>query len=239
MTNFSKASGAALAITLSLFAGTALAASGIATGNVNVRTGPGTSFSKVDQLYDGEHVEIKECASGWCFVEHTGTDGWVSSNFLAVGGNNGPADDEEDAGGNGPGNPLDDCGIQIGPGGVQMGCGAGAPSNQPPPPQPQPPKPQPPKPPIPPKLPPKLTLSQVCFYSKVNYQGPHFCVAPGKANAKLQGFWNDRISSIKLIGSAKVMVCKDWYMSGTCTAITQNRPTLLLMNNKISSFKAF
>lgn len=55
-----------------------------ATASVNVRTGPGTQYRVVDTLYPGERVNIETCRSnGWCLIEHTGPDGWVSARYLS------------------------------------------------------------------------------------------------------------------------------------------------------------
>ncbi|RYE09778.1 MAG: SH3 domain-containing protein [Hyphomicrobiales bacterium] len=54
-----------------------------ATGSVNVRSGPSTSYAVLDTLYAGETVEVEECtSSGWCLIEHSGPDGWVSARYL-------------------------------------------------------------------------------------------------------------------------------------------------------------
>jgi uncharacterized protein YraI len=65
-------------------AGTAasFAAAAYATGSVNVRQGPGTGYRVVDQLRSGESVDVRGCTGGWCRVEHSGPDGWVSSSYL-------------------------------------------------------------------------------------------------------------------------------------------------------------
>jgi len=68
--------------TLAVSTGSAFAVPGAAKSDVNVRTGPGTSYQKVDTLYGGEAVDIVQCQSGWCYVEHAGPDGWVSGNYL-------------------------------------------------------------------------------------------------------------------------------------------------------------
>lgn len=60
-----------------------LAVSAVATGDVNVRRGPGTGYAIVDQLYDGEDVDVDRCTGGWCWVEHPGRDGWVSARYLS------------------------------------------------------------------------------------------------------------------------------------------------------------
>lgn len=55
-----------------------------ATGSVNVRTGPSTQYAVVDTLYSGETVSIEGCnSSGWCLIEHSGPDGWVSARYLS------------------------------------------------------------------------------------------------------------------------------------------------------------
>lgn len=55
-----------------------------ATASVNVRSGPGTAYRVVDTLYPGEQVDIRECRSnGWCYVLHSGPDGWVSARYLS------------------------------------------------------------------------------------------------------------------------------------------------------------
>lgn len=55
-----------------------------ATASVNVRSGPGTQYRVVDTLYPGEQVNIETCRSnGWCLIEHSGPDGWVSARYLS------------------------------------------------------------------------------------------------------------------------------------------------------------
>lgn len=49
---------------------------------VNVRSGPGVSYRKVDTLFSGEDVEITECRGNWCHIQHPGPDGWVSGRYL-------------------------------------------------------------------------------------------------------------------------------------------------------------
>lgn len=64
------------------FAQTAAAFDATATRAVNVRSGPSVSYSKVDVLSSGEAVDIRECQNGWCYVNHSGPDGWVSGSYL-------------------------------------------------------------------------------------------------------------------------------------------------------------
>jgi hypothetical protein len=74
--------GALATAVLALSAGAALADPGQATGSVNVRTGPGTSYPIVGTLYPGEDVDIGSCDGGWCYVRHDGPPGYVSGNYL-------------------------------------------------------------------------------------------------------------------------------------------------------------
>lgn len=62
----------------------AFAAQAVATGNVNVRSGPGTGYGVVTALRRGDAVEVTGCQGGWCYVEKRGPDGWVSANYLSA-----------------------------------------------------------------------------------------------------------------------------------------------------------
>lgn len=78
--------GGLAALALLATTATAFAAPAVATGNVNVRSGPGTGYSRVDTLRRGEQVDVVECRGSWCFVEKRGPDGWVSANYLSRSG---------------------------------------------------------------------------------------------------------------------------------------------------------
>ncbi len=60
------------------------AAEGYARSPVNVRSGPGTRYARVDALYRNENVTIIECRGSWCYIQHNGPDGWVSANYLSA-----------------------------------------------------------------------------------------------------------------------------------------------------------
>lgn len=83
--------------TLALIATTAIAsaAPAVVTGNVNVRSGPGTGYAVVDTLRRGERVDIQQCRGSWCYIEKRGPDGWVSANYLSSGGRPGWDDNWE------------------------------------------------------------------------------------------------------------------------------------------------
>lgn len=192
----------------------ASAADGIATGSVNVRTGPGTGYAKIGVLPAGEVVDVKQCQGSWCFVDRTaGNDGWVSKNYLAAYNGGG--------GGGGGGSSSDipfNFGMTVGPGGPTFSFGIG---DAPPP---------PPAPPAP---------AKVCFFKGNNFTGAQFCVSPGDDDPHLPGGWNDTISSIRLEGGAKVTVCKNNWYAGACTTYHSNKPSLGSYNNAISSYQAF
>ncbi len=84
---FSRKLLASALATMAVLATTAAAsaAPAVATGNVNVRSGPGTGYAVVDTLARGQQVDIQYCRGSWCFVEKRGPDGWVSSNYLSSG----------------------------------------------------------------------------------------------------------------------------------------------------------
>lgn len=63
-------------------AGAAFAAQAVATGNVNVRSGPSSQYQRVGTLQRNQLVEVTGCRGGWCYVQKRGPDGWVSANYL-------------------------------------------------------------------------------------------------------------------------------------------------------------
>ncbi len=192
------------------------AAPGIATGTVNVRTGPGTGYAKVGTLPSGEVVDVKQCQGSWCFVDRDGgTDGWVSKNYLAAydGGGSG-------GGGGGSSDIPFNFGMSVGPGGPSFSFGIG----DAPPPAP------PPAPPV---------VAKACFFKGNNFSGAQFCVNAGDDDPSLPGGWNDTISSIRLQGGAQVTVCKNNWYGGACTTYSGDKPSLGSYNNAISSYQVF
>ena len=187
----------------------AYAAEGVATGAVNVRTGPSTSYNKVDTLHAGEQVEIGQCQSGWCYIEHSGPDGWVSANYLQPGGDTGGSDDK--------------CNFNwvIGQG-FTVQCGNNSvtvPGLNPPPPPPAP---------------------TVCIYDGPNYSGAELCGPAGSSSSNILGFWNNRITSLKVTGGAKIKLCQNPNYLGFCNTFNSNVPHLgFPLNNKASSYQTW
>ena len=200
-------SSAAAVVLLSTAA--AFAQPGVATGAVNVRTGPGTGYSKVGTLSAGELVDVKDCQGSWCFVDrNAGTDGWVSANYLKPAAAQ-PTPSDPDI-------PFN-FGVTVGPGGPSFSFGIGD---------------APPPAPVPPATP------KVCFFKSANFAGGSFCVSLGDSNPILAGSWNDSISSISVEGGAQVTVCKNAGYAGACATIVTSKSTLSSYNNAISSFQA-
>lgn len=65
-----------------LVSSAANAAPGVATGDVNMRTGPGTGYSVITTIPAGAPLEIYGCSS-WCQVGYAGTQGYVSGNYVS------------------------------------------------------------------------------------------------------------------------------------------------------------
>ncbi|WP_055046745.1 SH3 domain-containing protein [Devosia sp. A16] len=210
--NFGLAAGLGVAaIALSPVA--ALAVDAMATGSANVRSGPGTSYSIVDTLSSGEMVEVVECngSQTWCRITHPGPDGWVSRSLL------GAPDNATDGDGNqvqfGMTMPL--------PGGGSITFGT--PGYQPPQPPPPPPGPK-----------------QVCVYDFANYGGQSVCVNAGMSATNVPGWWNNRVSSLRVFGGAHVRLCQDPNFGGFCNVFGTDVPQLgAPLNNKSSSYQVW
>lgn len=216
---------AALAALLACTGG-ALAVEAAAKSAVNVRTGPGKTFSVVDQLTEGEVVTIKECApSNFCFIEHSGPDGWVSAAFLIPVEEDEPEEDMEEGAGDNP-----DCnfGFNMGPGGpsLSVDCGDGPVFEAGPAPAPE-------------LEPEDDDEPRACFYTGNNFDGEELCVGIGIRNA-LNGTFNNKISSVELFGGAKARLCDEPNLTGYCrTVSTDTAPLVPQINNKASSLTVY
>jgi len=62
--------------------------SAVTNSNLNVRSGPGTSYPVLDVLIRGDGVRINTCNNGWCWINHNGPSGWVSEAHLTRTGGN-------------------------------------------------------------------------------------------------------------------------------------------------------
>ena len=51
---------------------------------LNVRSGPGTNFSKIDALaFDASGLSVISCSNGWCEITHGCVRGYVSSKYIS------------------------------------------------------------------------------------------------------------------------------------------------------------
>ncbi len=50
--------------------------------NLNVRSGPGTTYTALGQLPNGTAVEVIALSGIWCKIDYNGRDGWLSSAYL-------------------------------------------------------------------------------------------------------------------------------------------------------------
>ena len=75
-----------MALALSAAASFANSSEGTVTADVlNVRSGPGTSYSVTTKAYKGNKVEILETSNGWYKVKlSNGKIGWVSSSYVSI-----------------------------------------------------------------------------------------------------------------------------------------------------------
>lgn len=74
------------AIAVTVMAGAAEAQTARANTSVNLRSGPGTSYSVVTSIPSGSIVEILGCTAGyeWCGVNYAGTEGYAAGRYLTV-----------------------------------------------------------------------------------------------------------------------------------------------------------
>ncbi len=175
------ATGVAVAATaVVVFLPAAQAAPGVATSNVNVRSGPGTGYPVVDALRRGQQVDVQQCQGSWCYVSKPGPDGWVSASYLSAGGR--PVN---------PTQPGLSFGFSVGPDGPSFNIGVGQP-----------------RPPVVVQPLPEPVFGEVCFYDRTRFRGDSFCAESGDSIRNL-GNWTDRISSIENPDGLAVQICSE------------------------------
>ncbi len=76
---------AAATVALTLSAGAAFAAPAVANSSAHVLDSASTFGTWIDTLYAGEVVDVVDCWSGWCYVDHAGPSGWVKKTRLNFG----------------------------------------------------------------------------------------------------------------------------------------------------------
>lgn len=181
---------------------------------LNVRSGPGTGYRVVDTLYQGEAVDVNRCSGGWCQIEHSGPDGWVSSRYLTFYNDNRRRGDRGNSSRGDSNSANPDIGFCVDAPNFSFGIncddGDGVTIG-------------------------RRAQGQVCFYEHVNFRGASFCARPGEQDRRLNRFWNDRISSIRVEGNASAVVCEDFGFDGRCARVNSSIRRLGGRNNDIIS----
>lgn len=81
--------------------------------------------------------------------------------------------------------------------------------------------------------------NHVCFYADPEVTGEAFCADVGGYSFELSDEWDNRISSIEIVGTVKVTVCTDDNYGDTCADFTATATTLPVeLDDAISSWKA-
>ena len=184
-----------------------VASAATATATVNVRNAP-VNGAVVDVLRPGQQVDIDRCQNnGWCYVTKAGPDGWVSSSYLSN-DDDGPAPAR-------PSSPDVSLGFSIPGFSFQVGNGGFD---------------------IRPTRPGRPGRDEVCFYERPNFRGDSFCAKSGDDIARL-GRWDDEISSIRIRGDARALVCERTSFNGRCIVISRDAANLGPADDQISSIR--
>ena len=59
--------------------------------NVNVRSGPGTGYSVLGSVSTGQSFSVTGVSGGWYKISYNGATGYISSDYLSIGGSTDPA----------------------------------------------------------------------------------------------------------------------------------------------------
>lgn len=176
------------------------------TTSLNVRSGPSTGYGVVDVLRPGEQVRVTRKSGGWCYLDKSGQNGWASCSYLTDIGSVSPRYGRNDD------DPNVNFSVNTPNFSFSIGNGNGRPDVRPP----------------------RSRNAAVCFYEDWNYRGQSFCVRPGQQDRSL-GTFNDRISSIRVVGNAEVRVCENFGFGGRCATIDNSMPRLNGRNNDVIS----
>jgi uncharacterized protein YraI len=68
-----------------MLAGAGAANAAVVTGDLNLRSGPGTGYNVIDTMPAGSRVDILGCTGSWCEVAFGGMTGYASASYLGGG----------------------------------------------------------------------------------------------------------------------------------------------------------
>ena len=77
---------ASAGVLLALSAVSAAAAPALAVNNVNLRQGPGTTYTVILTIPGGSNVDVSGCSGQWCQVTFQGQNGYAIATSLDQGG---------------------------------------------------------------------------------------------------------------------------------------------------------
>ncbi|HEY8595194.1 MAG TPA: SH3 domain-containing protein [Devosiaceae bacterium] len=81
---------------------------------------------------------------------------------------------------------------------------------------------------------------RVCVYDLANYQGASVCVNAGASSASLGPVWNNKITSVKVFGGARILLCQNPGFGGFCRTVNSNEAALgPLLDNRVSSYRTW
>jgi uncharacterized protein YraI len=71
---------------LLMIAGASAANAAVVSGDLNLRSGPGTGYRVIDTMPAGSYVDVLGCTGSWCQVQFGGAVGYASASYLGGGG---------------------------------------------------------------------------------------------------------------------------------------------------------
>jgi hypothetical protein len=74
-----------------------------------------------------------------------------------------------------------------------------------------------------------------CFYVNENFGGQSFCLNRGENERNVGGRFNDRITSIRISGRARVVIFADQSFRGRSQEVNRDVPNLRFFNDRITS----
>jgi hypothetical protein len=79
--------------------------------------------------------------------------------------------------------------------------------------------------------------SGACLYTNENYLGDRFCISEGESIRNVRDRFNDRISSIRVFGKARVTIYEDENFRGVSRTFNRDVPNLRGFNDRLSSIE--
>jgi len=76
-----------------------------------------------------------------------------------------------------------------------------------------------------------------CFYTDADYRGDKFCIGTGEQLRNIGDRFNDRISSIRVLGRARVTIYENENFSGASRTYNRDVPNLRGFNDKVTSIE--